>query len=248
MSWLSLVALGAAGLASMKAAMVRGDVDEAGRQGVLAGPAVVEAALAAPDRATRLAGIAAAPAVEDRAELLGALARAAGGPDRRTAIPAARAARAIARELVHDELPDDLAHADVAAWRDRWSALALARDRWIEVRVLAIDVALVLDAEGAPFAALLGEPDPAVRRATVAAVPMPVPASLRPALAAAVVNDADVQVAIGAGAALCADLVADPPKPVLDALGPQGIARLRKLATTPGTSRVTRRALARCLK
>ena len=83
MSWVSLIALGAAGLASMKAAMERGDIDEASRQGVLAGPAVVEAALASPDRATRLAGIAAAPAVDDRIELLDALAQVAAGPDAR---------------------------------------------------------------------------------------------------------------------------------------------------------------------
>lgn len=248
MSWVSLIALGAAGLASMKAAMERGDIDEASRQGVLAGPAVVEAALASPDRATRLAGIAAAPAVDDRIELLDALAQVAAGPDARSAIPAARAARAIARGFARTELPDDLAPADVAAWRDRWSTLALARDRWVEVRVLSVEIALALDPSGMPFAAVLAEPDPAVRRAAVSAVPMPVPEALRPALAATVTNDADPQVALGAAQALCADLVADPAKPVLDALGSQGIARLKTLAATPGLSRAMKRDLARCLK
>ena len=47
MSWV-LVAL--AGIASMKAAMERGDLTEAARQGALAGPAIVERALASPDR------------------------------------------------------------------------------------------------------------------------------------------------------------------------------------------------------
>src|SRR5690349_13673504 len=103
------VLVAAAGIASMTAAMSRGDIDEAARQGALAGPVVVEKALHSANRATRLAGIAAAPAVADRAELLPALADAAAGPDRRTAIPAARAALAIANELVAHELPDDLA-------------------------------------------------------------------------------------------------------------------------------------------
>src|SRR3954471_2490664 len=92
----------AAGIASMTAALDRGDIDEAARQGALAGPAVVEKALAAklaPGKTTtaqartmRLAAIAAAPITEDAAELLPDLAELAAGPDRRTAIPAARAA------------------------------------------------------------------------------------------------------------------------------------------------------------
>ena len=248
MSWSSLLVLGAAGLASMKTAMERGDLDEATRQGVLAGPAVVEAALGSPDRATRLAGIAAAPVVDDRVELLYALAKAAAGPDPRTAIPAARAARAIALDFARTELPDDLAPADVVAWRDQWSALALARDRWIEVRTLAVEVALALDPTGMPLAAVLAEPDPAVRRAAVIAVPMPVPAALRPALAATVANDAEPRVALAAGQVLCADLIADPAKPVLDALGPQGLARLRTLAAAPDAPRAIKRDVARCLK
>ena len=114
MAWQHVLVLGASGIAAMRAALERGDLDEAVRQGALAGPVVVERALHAGDRATRLAGIAAAPVVEDRAELLDALADAAGGPDRRTAIPAAAAARAIARELERQGRPDDLAADDVA--------------------------------------------------------------------------------------------------------------------------------------
>ncbi|MBA3542469.1 MAG: hypothetical protein H0T79_22835, partial [Deltaproteobacteria bacterium] len=80
-----------AGLASMRAAIERGDLDEAARQGAMAGPVIVERALASRDRTTQLAGIVAATEVEDRAELLPALATLASGPDRRTAIPAGRA-------------------------------------------------------------------------------------------------------------------------------------------------------------
>ncbi|MBA3391591.1 MAG: hypothetical protein H0T89_03050, partial [Deltaproteobacteria bacterium] len=60
MSWLSVVLASVAGLASMRSAIERGDVDEAARQGMLAGPVVIEEALAAPDRPARLAAIVAA--------------------------------------------------------------------------------------------------------------------------------------------------------------------------------------------
>jgi hypothetical protein len=132
-------------LTTMKAALEKGDLDEASRQGVLAGAAVIESALASPDRATVLAGIAAAPRVEGRADLLESLGKLAAGPDRRVAIPAARAAVAIAREMVQSDPPDDLADADVTAWRDRFAEVALDRTRWIEVRVLAVDAAAYLE-------------------------------------------------------------------------------------------------------
>ncbi|MCW5807539.1 MAG: hypothetical protein KIT31_34600, partial [Deltaproteobacteria bacterium] len=70
MGWSWIVAA-AAGIASMRAAMERGDVDEAAHQGLLAGPAVIEKALASNDRTVVLAGIAAAPRAEGRGELLG---------------------------------------------------------------------------------------------------------------------------------------------------------------------------------
>jgi hypothetical protein len=158
-----------AGIAAMTAALERGDVDEVARQGALAGPAVVERAVEAPARSTRLAAIAAAPSVEDRAELLPALARAAGSADRRTAIPAARAARTIARELAAHELADDLAPADLEDWRAAFEALARDRGRFVEVRVLALATASALahavdpSAAGFDVALFAKDPDPAVR-------------------------------------------------------------------------------------
>ena len=244
----------------MRAAIDRGDLDEAARQGALAGPAVIEQALAAPDRAARLAAIAAAPTATElpagRAELLDALARAAAQPDRRTAIPAARAAREIARSLLGHarpagadaDLPDDLAPADVAEWRAAWAELAARTDRWIELRVLALDTAAALDpgGTGVELVAALADRDPAYRRAAVALVPMPVPAALRGALAGAVVNDADAAVALDAAAVLCADLAVDPPRPVQGALGAPGLAKLRALVTAGGPAAAIRNA-SRCL-
>jgi len=60
-----------------------------------------------------------------------------------------------------------------------------------------------------------------------------------------VAGDADPGAALDAAAALCADLVADPPRPILDALGAQGLARLRTLVGDGPRAAV--RAAARCL-
>jgi len=151
----------------MTAAIDRGDVDEAARLGSLAGPVVVEQALAAKARSSVLAGIAAAPATEDRAELLPALARVAAGPDRRTALPAALAAKKIAVELSRHELPDDLAPGDVEDWRAVFAELAKKPDHFVEVRLAALDAASALAHVADPAAlgfdpALLGDIDPLV--------------------------------------------------------------------------------------
>jgi hypothetical protein len=155
------VLLLAAGIATMTAAFERGDLDEAARQGALAGPAVVEKALASHRRSTQLAAIVAAPATEDRAELLPDLADVAAGPDRRTAIPAARAALTIARELGNHDLPDDLAPEDLAAWRARFEAIARNTDHFVEVRLAALETADALG--GFDAAAFASDPDPLIR-------------------------------------------------------------------------------------
>ena len=195
----------------MTDALERGDVDEASRQGVLAGPAVVEKALASDRRATRLAAISAASAVEDHAELLPGLATAAGGADRRTAIPAALAARTIARELTAADLSDDLGADDIAAWRTRFEELARGADRFVEVRVAALDTARALAqisdpaSPGFDLKAMLGDRDPAIRAAAIQLVPSPTPEALRPQLAAAITGEADPKVALAAAQALCDD-------------------------------------------
>ena len=157
MHWLVLVA----GIASMTAALDRGDLDEVARQGALAGPAVVEQALGAHDRQAQLAGIVAAPAVEDRAELLPALARIVAGTDRRTSIPAARAARAIAVAFAAHDRPDDIAAADVELWRASFEAIARSNRSLVESRMLALEVAHALagDQLGFDLAALINDAD-----------------------------------------------------------------------------------------
>ncbi|HLL22669.1 MAG TPA: hypothetical protein VK427_11080 [Kofleriaceae bacterium] len=253
--WFHLAMASVASVATMRAAMERGDVDEAARQGVIAGPAVVEAALAAPDRAARLAAIVAAPDVEGRAELLDALAIAAAGPDRRTAIPAARAARTIALELARRDLPDEIAGDDAIVWRDAWATLAMRRDRWIELRVFALETAAALDRAAAPpgippgtgvsLETALADPDPAFRRAAVHAVASPVSPPQRAHLAGVLAKDIDADVALAAANVMCFDLVDGPAAPVLDAIDASGMARLKTLvaAAKPKAHRDARRCL-----
>jgi hypothetical protein len=238
----------AAGIVAMTEAYVRGDIDEASRQGVLAGPAVVDEALRSGVRATELSGIAAAPAVEAAPELLPALAELAGSADRRVAIPAALAARRIARDLAKADLPDDIDDDDVATWRALFEQIARAETRFIEVRVYALDVTATLTQTLAPaslgfdLAASLRDRDPAFRAAAVQLVPRPTPAALRSPLAGAVTDDADTKVALGAAQALCGDHR----EAALAQLGARGIDRIKKLVA--GKQPRTTRDAMKCLK
>jgi hypothetical protein len=243
--------LGIAGaIAAMTSAMERGDIDEASRQGAIAGPAALEAALASPARETVLGAIAAAPASEGRAELLPALASAAGRGDRRTAIPAATAARTIARDLGRagrdGRTADDLDPDDAVTWRALFASLAANPNRFIEVRTLALDTVVALadvthdSAIGFDLAAALADPDPAYRAIALDLVPRPTPAAAYEPLANAIKTDADDAVVRRAAAVLCGD----DPDAVRPLLGSQGLDRIKKLVGKL-PARDARRCLAR---
>jgi len=139
------------------------------------------------------------------------------------------------RSVRPTERPDDIAEDDIATWRATWAGLATLRDRWIELRILALETAAALDrgSIGVDLGAALRDPDPEFRRAAVSIVPLPAPVTLRAALAGAVIHDIDPQVALGAAQSLCLSLdSAASPAPILDALGPAGIARIRALAAS----------------
>lgn len=228
---LGFLAALAVGIGAMTDAFERGDRDEASRLGMLAGPNTVEEALASPRRSTQLAAVLAAPHVEARPELLPALSTLAGSPDRRVAIPAAYAARTIARELARDQLPDDIDTDDVSTWRALFDSLAKNGDRFIEVRVIALDTVASLttvvdpSALGFDLAAALDDADPAFRAAAIAVVPRPTPAAARAPLAHTVKNDADRAVALAAAQVLCGD----DRSPALPLLGSQGLDRIKAL-------------------
>jgi len=232
----------------MTTAYERGDVDEASRQGVLAGPAIVEQALRSPVRTTQLAGVAAAPAADAAPALLPALADVTRSADRRVAIPGALAARSIARELAKADLPDDIDADDVMTWRALFDQIAHDQTRFIEVRVYALDTVSSLAQAQSPssigfdLAGALDDRDPAFRAAAVQLVPRPTPTALRAPLAKAVNGDADAKVALAAAQALCGDHR----DPALALLGASGIERIKKLVAGK-PARDTRDAM-RCLK
>ena len=229
----------------MTAAVERGDLDEAARQGAMAGPGVVEQALRSNVRETVLAGIVAAPACEDRAELLVPLAKVAASGDRRTAIPAARAARTIAEQLAKKDLADDIAPDDVQAWRDAYEHLALTKGRVIEVRVAALETAAALGHVGDPtalgfdLANVMADPDPALRVAALELIPRPTAKAMYAVIVPAL-GDSNGRVAVAAAEALCAD-AKDDPSAVKSALGATGTAQIKALAKQ-------RPELARCTK
>jgi hypothetical protein len=164
------------------------------------------------------------------------------------AIPAAHAARQIARELAQAELPDDIGDDDVMTWRALFDQIAHNDQRFIEVRVLALDTVASLAQTGSPMAVgfdlagALADPDPAFRAAAVQLVPRPTPAALRASLAGSVMKDPDDKVSLGAANVLCGD----DRDAAVALLGAPGLARVKKLVTgvPPG---LTRDAM-RCLK
>jgi len=241
-----------ASITALTSAMERGDVDEAARQGALAGPAALEQALTNPSRATVLGAIAAAPSTEGRTDLLPALASLASSGDRRVAIPAALSARTIARELARSardgRAPDDLDPDDVASWRGLFSALAANQARFIEVRTLALDTLVELadvshDAIGFDVSAALADPDPAYRAVALDLIPRPTPPGIYDALAKVVLGEPDDDLARKAAGVLCGDA----PAAVRPLLGHAGLERIEALvAKRPAkTTRDARRCLAR---
>jgi hypothetical protein len=252
--------LGGAALAAVIAVLAAPELAAQGLDGLrrdaaLVSSAELEARLASPARAVQLAAIAAAPAVPDAGELLDELAALASGWDRSLAAPAARAARTIARGLVggigggpigaEPARPGEPAVLDADALADAlevWRALAGRGDRWADVRVHALEIAVALTAlrartevDVAPaydLGALAVDPDPEVRRAAIELVPIAVPPAARPLLARTVVGDPATAVRLAAAQALCAELPRDAAV-VLAALGTDGLDAVRALVAPP---------------
>ena len=83
---------------------------------------------------------------------------------------------------------------------------------------------------GVDLSAALRDADPEFRRAAVSAVALPVPAAAHAALTGAVIHDVDPTTALAAAQSLCLSLEATAQRAaILDALGPDGLARIRAL-------------------
>jgi hypothetical protein len=228
-------------------------------------------AAAPAERAARLAAVLAAPAAEDAWELLSPLAVHAAGPDRLLATSAAGSAAAIATRLdrdwhaVYDAM--DIAPAILAAAQQRWLDLAADPGRWVDVRVLALEIGVSLgrvlhlfagdDRADPPRgrarmpAEVLAEraldAEPALRRAAFELMDTPLAPAQR-ALAGKAVGDPEPEVALAAAQALCSGLDAGAdPAPILAALDEPGRARLRALIAVPAHPPAARIDAARCL-
>ena len=208
-----------------------------GRQGALAGPAVVEQALAAQSRTTRLAAIAAAPLdrgprrAAARARRPRRRPRSADRDPRR-----ARRAHDRARARGRTSSPDDLAADDFAGWRALFESIAESPDRFVEVRCSRSTP------RSARRLSTSARPARRLRSACVrAAGARSGPASRARCTAAAARADRARPMPIRRSrsrprALLCAD----DPKAAVAALGTVGVARLAKLPRD--------RDAARCLR
>jgi hypothetical protein len=188
------------------------------------------AAGAAPaERAARLAAVLAAPAADDAWDLLSPLAVHAAGPDRLLATSAAGSAAAIAVRLDRDWYavyePRDIAPSILAAAQQSWLDLAADPGRWVDVRVLALEIGVSLGrvlhrfageartgtprgpvrAPGEVLAELAIDAEPALRRAAFELMDTPLSPAQR-ALAGKAVGDPEPEVALAAAQALCSGL------------------------------------------
>ncbi|HWN67149.1 MAG TPA: hypothetical protein VNM90_05885 [Haliangium sp.] len=223
------------------------------------------------ERAAWLAAVLAAPAAEDAWDLLSPLAVLAAGPDRTLATSAASSAADIATRLDRDwhalyEVKD-IAPTILAAAQQSWLDLAADPGRWVDVRVLALEIGVSLgrvlhlfadDARAStprgparPPGEVLAEraidAEPALRRAAFELMDEPLLPAQR-ALAGKAVADPEPEVALAAAQALCSGLgLGAAPAPILAALDEPGRARLRDLIADPAHAPAARIDAARCL-
>jgi len=183
---------------------------------------------------------------------LPALGRLAASEDHTVALAAVDAARAIARAQARRELADDLAPEDLGGAREVFEAIALTRDRTLEVRLAAADTAHELaralspTALGIDLGAALADPDAAFRAGVLALVPQPTPPALRARLVSAIASDAENAVVVAAAQALCADLAIDDPTPIRALLDVAAKDHLRAALATDKSPAA--RDAARCLR
>ncbi|MBK7538716.1 MAG: hypothetical protein IPI49_25790 [Myxococcales bacterium] len=223
--------------APVRAALVRGDLDETARQARAAGRGALLAALRSADRT---AAVAALVALAARAEPwpLDELAKLARAPDRRRALAAVATARAVAARLqAGDGAAAEAEDLDGEALREAtasWLAIAREPARWSDLRADGLEVAALLaqaahalgelrarDDLEAALRDLLADPDPALQRAAIELWPAPLSAAVRAELARRVLTARDDAMATVAAAALCAELAPSAP----DLEEPDGASR-----------------------
>ena len=224
-------------------------IDRAARK--LSAPQLLE--LIGGGRSETRAAVFAASLNNDGTAMLGALSDIAGGFDRSLAVPAARAARAIASALDRAALAErEIPRRLIAEAAVGWHRIARDRQLWSDVRIVALEVARdlteLLGADGSkPVIELVADPDSEVRRAALELLPSPLPAE-RYGRVAAKITDTDREVAIAAAAALCFGVrFGDDAAAIRKAAGAAGIAAISALAADPLLPAPARAAAAGCI-
>tara|TARA_R110002096_G_scaffold299503_5_gene494109 strand:- start:18355 stop:19191 length:837 start_codon:yes stop_codon:yes gene_type:complete len=182
-----------------------------------------------------------------------ALEAAAASPDRAlAALAALRASQVVHAVDAFDLEEQEIARATLRSYRTAWLAIASNENRWVDIRVYALDVATRLQAllatfgETAPaplWQPFLSSSDPEMRVAAITLVPESV--DLSKALREFLIGEQPEEVALSAAQRLCGPLreeLSDTPK--LDA---PALERLQALARATSLPIIARTQLAPCL-
>lgn len=142
------------------------------------------------------------------------LARATAAPDRQLAAPAALAASELAHAIdVFDVDQQEIPRSSLHALELEWLTLATQRERWVDLRIYALDVASRLHDlqrdHGAPtsdavWRTFLEDDDPQMRAAALVLVPDA--KNLQNAILPILTSDASEEVSLAAGQRLCGPL------------------------------------------
>ncbi len=183
-------------------------------------------------------------------ENLAILATAAALPDRVLAAPAAQIGSELAHTIDSFDVEDkEIPRASLRALQLRWLQIADTKDRWVDIRVYALDVASRLHAlqqppeRSAPETLWLVFLDPQMRSAALTFVPET--EALRQVATKMLISDASEEVSLAAGQRLCGPLrIGAADLPTLD---DQALAKLQALASKQELPITARSHLAPCL-
>jgi hypothetical protein len=221
-------------------------------QGERAGASGVAAKLATGERARTLAALRASEGAADSWALLDDLAMTAAGADRSLAIEAAQVAAEVSHHLdaitiEEQEIPSE----DLLQWRGAWLKVAGSEQRWVDIRVYALEVAAVLHEllevsrrPELPWKKFIEDSDEEMRAAAIQLAPRT--ASLLEAATKLVADDKFDLVALSAAQRLCAPL-GSVGIPVSDMSSAAIMKRLQELASSNALAFSSRVDLANCL-
>jgi len=184
---------------------------------------------------------------------LGRLADVATRPDRSLAAPAAELGSQIAHRIDAFDLDErEIPAAELRLVQQQWLEVADETERWVDIRVYALDVAAALETilhehgdVGAqrPWLNFLKDPDPQMRAAAVLLVPQS-PDLVAMALTL-VADGRSEEVSLAAGQRLCGPLGSTPGHGAT--LSSDAMTRLQRLASNTALPSAARADLAPCL-